>query len=475
MAVAAIAAAVTVVAAQTRGAGASPQPRAPQAAQGTGAFVAVQAPVVALEHVRVIDGTGAPPLEDQTVVIAAGKIAALGQSGQVAVPAAARRLDLTGRSVIPGLVGLHEHLFYPNPDDAALYKVHRFSFPRLYLAGGVTTARTGGTFEPLTDLAIKKEIDEGRAIGPKLLVTAGYMDGRPLSTPQMSEVSTPQQARQFVERWAAQGAHSFKVYRHIPRLALAEAVRAAHERGLTVTGHLCSVSFREAAELGIDNLEHGFVEASDWVFAKQPDECSEDQPHEFAALDIDSPKVKALITTLVEKHVAITSTLAVTELPEPSARFRAALEPETLERYLARRRQTVGLGLVTFEDSRKEVALERAFVAAGGLLVAGCDPTGDGQVLPGFGDQRNVEMLVAGGFSPLEAIRIATLNGAQFLGLQASVGSIAVGKQADLVVLDGNPAQRIEDIERVVTVFKDGVGWDAAALVASVNGLVGLR
>jgi imidazolonepropionase-like amidohydrolase len=109
------------------------------------------------------------------------------------------------------------------------------------------------------------------------------------------------------------------------------------------------------------------------------------------------------------------------------------------------------------------------------VLMAGCDPTGYGGVVPGFGDDRNVELLVEAGFTPVEAIRIATLNGAKFLGRDATVGSIAVGKSADLVVLDGNPAEQIDAMNKIDTVFKDGVGYDPAKLVRSVTGVVGLR
>jgi hypothetical protein len=234
------------------------------------------------------------------------------------------------------------------------------------------------------------------------------------------------------------------------------------------------VTFREAADMGIDNLEHGFIVASDWVADKSPDECPAQQAQAFDALDVDDARVRELIRTLAARRIAITSTLAVTELPEVQPRFRTALAPVTLEAYVNRRMSTLGLGHVTFADSRKEVALEHAFVQAGGLLVAGADPTGDGQVLPGFGDQRNIEMLVEGGFTPVEAIRIATLNGATLLGLADRIGSIEVGKHADLVVIDGNPLARIEDIERVVTVFKDGVGFDTLRLLESVKAHVGV-
>ena len=120
-----------------------------------------------------------------------------------------------------------------------------------------------------------------------------------------------------------------------------------------------------------------------------------------------------------------------------------------------------------------DLGLERQFVASGGLLLAGPDPTGNGGVIPGFGDQRELELLVEAGFSPLEAVRIGTLNGATFEGLQDRIGSIAAGKDADLVVVRGNPAADIHDIEKVETVFKDGVGYDSAKLLESVRGRYG--
>src|SRR5262249_52620145 len=171
-------------------------------------FVTVDAPVVALEHVRVIDGTGAAPRENQTIVIEQSKIRDVGPAAQVSIPAGARRMDLTDQTVIPGLVGMHEHLFYPSGAGVAIYTEHAFSFPRLYLASGVTTARTAGTLEPHTDLNVRKLIAQGTMPGPKLLVTAGYMEGPAMFTPQMTEVGTPEEARRFGEYWAALGSRS---------------------------------------------------------------------------------------------------------------------------------------------------------------------------------------------------------------------------------------------------------------------------
>ena len=437
---------------------------------GVKPFVTVDAPVIALEHVRVIDGTGAEPLEDRTIVIENGRIRSIGGE----IPANARRLDLSGRSVIPGLVGMHEHLFYPSFDRIPLYIGQGFSFPRLYLASGVTTARTAGTLEPQTDLNLKRMIDSGLMPGPKMLITVGYLEGKGSFTPQMAELNGPEDARRFVEFWAAQGAHSFKAYMHITRAELSVAIVTAHERGLKVTGHLCSVGFREAAALGIDNLEHGIIVDTEFEPSKKPDVCPD---ADFRRIDVGSTPVKEMIDDLVAHHVAVTSTLAVFESAPPlERRFLDALSPDAARLYLAGRAMIRPEGLaVSAARVTKELEFERAFVKAGGLLTAGCDPTGNGSALAGFGDQRNLELLVKGGFTPLEAIRIATLNGAKFLGLDDHIGSISPGKQADLVVVGGNPAANISDVKKVELVFKDGVGYDPVKLLESVRGQVGLH
>jgi imidazolonepropionase-like amidohydrolase len=452
-------------------------------------YIKVDAPVVVLEHVRVIDGTGAAPMDDMRVVIAGGKIAAVESAKtQAATPADAKVLDLTGKTVIPGLVGMHEHLFYPAPDapagGVALYGEAADSAPRLYLAGGVTTARTAGSLEPYTDLELKKQIDAGLVPGPKLDVTGPYLEGKGTFALQMHQLADAADAARTVDYWAAEGATSFKAYNYITPEELKAAIDHAHAHGLKITGHLCSVGFREAAALGIDNLEHGLVVDTEFYAGKKQGECPNARAARDALLtnfDVAGPQVQEMIRTLVAHHVAITSTLAVFEtfVPNrpPMAQEAAALKtlsPEAAKAYLGARSTTAerdqNHALLALE-----MKFEREFVAAGGTLMAGCDPTGYGGVVPGFSDQRNVELLVEAAFTPLEAIRIASLNGAKFLGRDSSVGSIAVGKAADLVVLGGNPAEKIENIEKVETVFKDGVGYDSAALVRSVSGLVGLR
>jgi len=451
-------------------------------------FIRTEAPVVVLAHVRVIDGTGAAPTEDQTIVIAGGKIESIQPSATARPPANAEVLDLTGYTVLPGLVGMHNHLFFPMGGSPPMYSNMGNSFPRLYLALGVTTIRTTGSVAPYTDLEIKRLVDAGRMIGPKMHVTAPYLEGGGAFTPVMHQLKNADDARRMVNFWADAGATSFKAYMNITRDELRAAVEEAHKRGLKVTGHLCSVGFREAAEIGIDNLEHGLFADSEFVPDKKPDHCPQGVANSLRQLDLNSAPAQETIRALVAKNVAITSTLPVFEAAgAPLAQTgigaaRALLNPRVLNvmstdarvRYLQARAR-VSSQSNFLELLRKVMDFERAFVKAGGLLVNGLDPTGNGGIVAGFGDLRGVELLVEAGFTPVEAIKISSLNGAKLLGEDARIGSIAVGKQADLMIVKGNPAANIGDIEQVEIVFKDGVGYDSGKLIQSVQGLVGIR
>jgi imidazolonepropionase-like amidohydrolase len=467
-------------------------PPTAQPAKAIMPFVKVAAPVVALTHVRVIDGTGAKPLADRTVIIQGGKIAAILRP-KSRIPSGATVLDMTGRSLLPGIVGMHDHMYYiarPGLDDAGhadvpspLVPQMTFSAPRLYLAAGVTTIRTTGSVEPYTDLNVKARIDAGLLAGPHMDVTGPYLEGQGSPFIQMNQLRSAEDARRMVAFWADQGVTSFKAYMSISRAQLKAAIDEAHRRGLKITGHLCSVTYPEAASLGIDNLEHGFWATTQNDPGKEPDRCpSTSGSPTLAGMEADSAAARTLIGQLVRSRVAITSTLPVFEPSSPayrplSPRMLEMLSPQARADYLTLRRLAASSPPERAAARAKlwenELKLERAFVAAGGLLLAGPDPTGAGNVLPGFGDQRAIELLVTAGFTPLEAIRIGTLNGATYLGLADRIGSIAPGKHADLILVRGDPSTRIEDIENVEIVFKDGVGYDSAALLASVKGHYG--
>ena len=458
---------------------------APKLAPQVRGFVKEDAPVVALTHVRVIDGTGAAPRTDQTLVIVDGKIAAMGDAATTKIPAGAKVLDLTGRTVIPGLVGMHDHMYYPSPGGALpLYPEHAFSFPRLYLAGGVTSIRTTGSLETYTDLELKHAIDEGKMAGPKMHVTGPYLEGEGSFALQMHQLKDAEDARRTVEFWIAQGATSFKAYMNITPEELAAAVKAAHAHGIKVTGHLCSIGFREATALGIDDLEHGLVVDTEFVEGKKTGVCPGGEAGEKSLLGVDiaSKPMQDMIRDLVAHHVAITSTLPVFETFVPNrapldARILDAMLPEARIAYLKTRSAISDAASKSDWPAlfKKELEFEHEFAKKGGLLLAGLDPTGYGGVIAGFGDQREVELLVEAGFTPVEAIHIATSNGAEFLGELDKIGTLAAGKLADIVVIQGDPSANIKDIEKVEIVFKDGVGYDSAKLIESVRGQVGLR
>jgi imidazolonepropionase-like amidohydrolase/uncharacterized protein YndB with AHSA1/START domain len=456
-------------------------------------FIRVSSPIVALEHATVIDGTGAPARQDQTIVIASGRIAALGPSGTVDIPANAERVNLAGYTALPGLVGMHDHLFYARNffhTDDLLAHVMPFSYPRLYLANGVTTIRTTASFEPYADLEIKRKVDAGTLIGPKIHVTSPCIEGEGYPLTQLHVLTGPEDARRMVEYWAREGATSFKLYTDVTRAEAKAAIDEAHRWGLTITGHLCSIGFREAAELGIDNVEHGLWVDTEFASDKQPDVCPPDNDASAVDLDVHGDAIRSLIKTLVDHHVAVTSTMAGWERfvpcrPEAIQRVLDVLSESDRKFYKAgllldRKKMTDGTSREKELCERltrmlkKEMEFERAFVRAGGLLLAGSDGVFEA-VIAGFADQRELEMLVEAGFTPEQAIQIASLNGAQFLKEASRIGSLEVGKQADIMIVKGQPAKNIRDIEKVELVFKDGMGYDSKKLIASVKGQVGIH
>jgi imidazolonepropionase-like amidohydrolase len=457
-------------------------------------YLSIHEDTVALRHVEIIDGTAAAPAADQTLIITAGRITALGPAASVAIPSGAAVHDYQGYAVLPGLVGMHDHLFYTasretqrtsaaGVEPGVFINEVPFTAPRMYLAAGVTTLRTTGSIEPYTDLKVRERIESGAMPGPHLDLTAPYLEGPGTPFAQMHELHSPEETTRFVDFWAASGMTSFKAYMHITRAELGAAITAAHRHGMKLTAHLCSVSWPEAIAAGIDDFEHGPVYTdSEFVAGRAPDNCPPIKTLEssWGARTLDDAQVQALIRSLVVHHVAVTSTLPVFELELPGRaptqrRTLDAMSGEARNSYLIYRSQRDPTDTSPAKLFRMEMDFEHAFASAGGLLLAGPDPTGAGGVLAGFGDQREIELLVEAGFSPVQAIQIGTQNGARFLQQEREIGSIAVGKRADLILVHGDPAARIEDIENVEVVFKDGRGYDPRRLVDAVRGEVGIR
>ena len=403
-------------------------------------YIEYNQPVTVFKNVLLIDGKGNAAKPHQTVIISHGKIDWVGDDAKAVTPQGANIIDLNGKTLMPGLVMLHEHMYISAPDISTRYlhlKQLPFSFPRLYLAAGATTIRTCGSVEPYSDIRIKKDIDLGVLPGPNMELTAPYIEGKSTRFPQMKENKTPAEAAAFVNHWADQGFTSFKAYMGVDQPTLKAAIDAAHKRQLKITGHLDMVTYKEAAALGMDNLEHGFMASSVAVFEGN-----------------------------------------TTTQPQPNQEALQAMSPDTRDFYLQRLAAIKSAKGPTVYDKAftNTSKLEKMFYDMGGLLSVGTDPTGNGGTLAGYGNWRAIELLVeADGFTALEAIKIATMNGSIALGFDKSIGTIEAGKAADLLIIDGDPSKNISDLRKVQYVFKNGIGYNSKKLFESVKGKVGFN
>jgi imidazolonepropionase-like amidohydrolase len=438
-------------------------------------FVSVDTNVVALTNVKLIDGTATPARDAMTVIIEGRTIRAVGPTASTQPPANALVIDLAGHTVIPGLVGLHDHMYYNSRTQIT-------SYPRLFLSAGVTTIRTTGSYDSYAELNLKRRIDRDSVVGPSVYVTGPYLQGPGAGPGSMHPLSGPDDARRMVKYWADEGVSWFKAYTQISRAELGAAIQEAHKNGIKVTAHLCSVGFREAVALGIDNLEHGLLVNTEYSSKKVPDQCPQVTDAEYAALDVNSAQVQQTFKEMVQKNVAMTSTLAVMETGMPSRvpfdqRVLDALFPEAsaqVARYYEQGKTRAEADKPAIAALKKAMEYERAFVKAGGLLAAGSDPC-CGPAIAGYADQRNFELLVEAGFTPEQVVQIMSANGAKVLGGADRFGTIKPGLNADLVVLRGNLASDASVIKNVVTVFRHGVGYDAAKLTAAVKGRIGIN
>ncbi|MEO7265006.1 MAG: amidohydrolase family protein [Ferruginibacter sp.] len=449
-------------------------------------FIEYNDSVIVFKNALLIDGKGNAPKPHQTVIIKKGKIIGVGDDANANIPKGAKTIDLNGKSLMPGLVMMHEHMYISAHSLETRYANLRqlpVTFPRLYLAAGATTIRTAGNIEPYSDLNIKRDIDAGKYPGPSIEATAPYLEGNGSIFPQMNELKRPEDATAFVNYWANQGFTSFKAYMAIDKPTLKAAIDAVHKRKLKITAHLCAVTYREAAEMGIDQLEHGFIASTDFVKDKVENKCPDNGDESLANLNIESNSVKNLLQFLINKKTIVTSTLAVfegytTTQPAPSPDLLSYFSPDSRNFYLK-----------LFDGIKSEKAptdfdkifinnakMEKMFYDMGGLLTVGTDPTGNGGTIAGFGNWRAIELLVeADGFTPLQAIKIATINGAKALGFDKTIGTIETGKSADLLIIDGDPSNNIHDLRKVETVFRNGVGYNSKKLFESVKGKVGFN
>jgi len=446
----------------------------------TKAFVIHERGTYMLQNLTIVDGTGSPAKTNQDIIIVNDIIKQTG--ADLAVPAGATVIDMQGKSAMPGMVMLHEHLFYPKSTPETKFGVDQmsYSFPRLYLAGGITSMRTGGSIMPQSDVNIKKAIDKGTIPGPKMDITSPHIDREGTGILELASITSTKQAVDAVNFYADMGITSIKVYNFITREDLKAIVTAAHARGLKVTGHLCSITYREAADIGIDNLEHGFYASSDFIKDKLADGCDPFKMRtSMINLPVDALEMKDLIDHMVKKKVALTSTINVFE-PYTNREVVPgggidALYPLAKDKVYKRWAGKQGKDSIDYLLFNKSKIWEKAFYDAGGLLVAGTDPTYDGRIVAGYANMRLLELFVEMGFSIPEAIKICTLHGAKYLKQDTSIGTIEASKIADILIIDGDISKNISNIRKLNIVFKNGIGYNSEKLFKSAQGFVGIR
>lgn len=430
------------------------------------AFPVAEGQFIALVNGRVIDGTGAPARLDWTVLIQGTRILAAGTD--VEIPDGTHVVDLAGWTLLPGMFDMHGHLFAYNGHNL---NFESSTYPRLYLAGGVTTIFTAGELDPEGAIALRESIDNGQAVGPQILTAGPYFSGGNAAS-WMLKAGNPEDMLALYSRWSAR-IDGVKFYTHIPEDQFKVVLDAAHADGLIVTGHLESISGMRAIELGIDGIEHGLFAMSEF-FPKGASLGT--QYCAISKLDVTSAPVVGIVDALVQHGTYLDPTIVVfqPELPdfEPLVKDWEKYLDESVRNSIRREIRSMVQGECLQIALEKQAQFVKAVHDRGGLIVTGTDPVIP-ILLPGYSVHRELENLVAAGLSPLEAIQAATLNAATATRLDSQKGSIAAGKIADLVVVDGNPDTDITAIGNTVMVFKNGVPYLPELLRKSVEGLIG--
>jgi imidazolonepropionase-like amidohydrolase len=400
--------------------------------------------LVALVGGRIIDGTGQAPVENGTIVVRGSRIVAAGAADQVRVPPGATRLDVSGATILPGLWDMHAHYA-------------QVEWGPVYLSEGVTTVRdVGNQFEFIT--AVRDAIAAGLGLGPRILA-AGIIDGTGPRAIGSVRAGTPAEAIAAVRRYHDGRFQQIKIYSSVAPALVPVITAEAHRLGMTVTGHVPSgMNAYGAVNAGFDQINHVHYIVD--IMAA-----------EGQALDTSSVEAHRAVTFLRDRHVVVDPTLALMELflhpaGEPISDFEPGIERVTsqlrrqLEHTGAPPERAAAMHL-RFQNMLQTVA---ALHRAGVTIVAGTD-----QGVPGGSLNRELELYVAAGFTPMEAIQAATLVPARVLGQDTVSGTITAGKRADLVVVDGNPLDDIRNLRRVRFTMANGVRYDPASLRRSVD------
>jgi imidazolonepropionase-like amidohydrolase len=401
--------------------------------------------VTAIVGGRLIDGTGKPPVENSVVILREGKIVAAGPAAGTPVPPGAQVIDAHGKSVLPGLWEMHAHF-------------EQVEWGPIYLATGVTTARDVGNEKEFI-VAARDAIANGKGIGPRL-VMAGVVDGSGTFSLGLIRADTPDQARKQVQMYHDAGFQQIKIYSSVKPDILPIVTAEAHRLGMTVTGHIpVGMNAIQGVEAGMDQINH-----VEYLTAVMTDPKSQ-------TVDPDSPQVKRVLKLLQEHHTVVDPTLALLEILTHSLDHSIATFEPGIARVAPEMREPLEtMGTPPAQAQRSEAHFNallqtvRILHQAGVPIVAGTD-----QAVPGFSVDREIELYVKAGFTPMEALQAATLVPARAMGMEKESGTVEAGKRADVVIVDGNPLENISDIRKVDTVFAAGKMYKPAQLWKAVG------
>jgi len=412
---------------------------------------------LAIVGATLIDGTGTAPISDSAVVIQKGRIVAAGPRNKVRIPRHSHIVQGSGKTILPGLWDMHAHF-------------EQVEWGPIYLAAGVTTVRDcGNEFEFIT--AVRDAVAQGRGLGPRLLL-AGVVDGSGPLGLGVERVDTPEQARDWVDRYHAAGFQQMKIYSSVKLEELKAVADEAHRLGMTVTGHVPEgLTAFQTVEAGQDQINHVHY-IMDIMHDPFPKEMSRpDRMKAVAALDLDSDSAKKALTFLKEHHTIVDPTMALFELftattAKPPASFEPGVNkiaPELAEQLTDVEPPNDRSALME-KVFQKELGAVGALHRAGIPVVAGTD-----QAVPGHSLHREIELYVQAGFSPMEAIQAATIVPARAMGLEKESGTIEKGKRGDLILIDGDPLTDIRNTRNVEYVFTNGVMYHTPELWQSVG------
>ncbi len=406
-----------------------------------------------------IDGTGAAPIANATVVTRDGKILAAGPSDKVQIPPDAQRVDVAGKYIIPGLWDMHAHY-------------EQVEWGPIYLAAGVTTVRdVGNEFDFIT--AVRDAVNSGAALGPHMLL-AGIVDGDGPHAIGIARVNSPADAQMWVQRYHDAGFQQMKIYSSMKSDNVRAVCTDAHKVGMTVTGHIPNgMTAYDGVNDGMDQINHihyildMLVPANvDMMKLKWPERLKM-----IASLDVNSEQGKKAVAFLKEHNTVIDPTMALMEFENRPADVPAdKIEPGIGHVAPELREQLINGGMPPQLSAnaqkvvREELAIIGALHRAGVRIVAGTD-----QTVPGYSLYRELELYVQAGFTPMEALQAATIVPARAMKVDRDSGSIEVGKRADLDILDANPLENIHNIRSVRSVLASGVLYESAPLWQSVG------